>query len=46
MVVLVEKSLGTVFIIDWGDRKTKNDVPNDIFSQGHKMPIARSEKSS
>ena len=28
----------------WVDGQTKNDMPTDIFSQGHKKPLARREK--
>ena len=44
MVVAVEKSQGPFARLDWGDRKTKNEVPTDIFSQGHENPLARGKK--
>ena len=29
----------------WGNGKTKNDVPTDIFSQGHENPLARGQEN-
>ena len=45
MVVGVDKSRGPVARLDWGDGKTKIDVPTDIFSQGREKPLARGAKS-
>ena len=45
MVVGVYKSRGTVARLDWGDGKTKSDVPTDIFIQGRKKSLARGAKS-
>ena len=44
MVVGVENIQGPVSRLDWGNERTKNDVPTDIFSQGHEKPLARGEK--
>ena len=44
MVFGVEKSRDTVPRLDWGDGQTKNDVPTNIFSQGHKNPLDRGKK--
>ena len=45
MVVGVENIRGPVARLDWGDVQKKNDVPTDIFSQVHKKPLSRGEKS-
>ena len=45
MLVGVEKSRGPVARLDWGDGKTENDLPTDIFSQGNEKPSARGGKS-
>ena len=45
MVVGVDKSRGPVDRLDWGDGKTKIDVPTDIFSQGREKTLARGAKS-
>ena len=38
MVVIVEKSLGPVDRIDWGDGKKKIEVPTDILCQWRASP--------
>ena len=45
MLVGFDKSRGPVARLDWGEIQTKNDVPIDIFSQGHEKPLARHKKS-
>ena len=45
MEVGVEKIQGPVARLDWGDWKTKNDLPTNIFSQGDKEPLVRGGKT-
>ena len=45
MVVVFEKSLGPDAILDRVDGQKKNDVPTDIFIQGHENPLARGRNS-
>ena len=45
MVVGVEKSRGPVARLDWGDEQAKNDVPTDIFSQGHQKALNQGQEN-